>query len=105
MMKNKQEIERQVEQTLNSLNNLQAAEGNEYLYSKIINRMQYNRQETVKTNQLMLRLSLALALFVCVNGMSYYVLSSRASKSPNQSASGKSAFADTYQLNGNDYSY
>jgi len=38
-MKNQQEIERMAEQTLNSLNNLQQLEANEYLHAKIVQRM------------------------------------------------------------------
>jgi hypothetical protein len=104
-MKNQQEIELQAQQTLDSLNQVQAVDGNDYLYSKIINRISSDRQQTIKNNQLMLRLSLVLALFVCINGLSYYLLPLRQATVQTKIVSAKKAFAEAYQLNGNSYSY
>lgn len=104
-MKNKQEIEKAVEQTLNSLDCVQQLEANEYLYVKILNRMHDDRQEAVKFNRLMLRLSFVLTLFVCLNGLTYYLLTAKPGPEQGKTISGSSVFANAYQLNNNSYSY
>lgn len=104
-MKNKQEIEKAVEQTLNSLDGVQQLEANEYLYVKILNRMRDDRQEVVKFNRLMLRLSFVLTLFVCLNGLTYYLLTVKPAPKQGKTVTGSSAFENAYQLNNNSYSY
>ena len=104
-MKNKQEIDKAVEQTLNSLDGVQQCDANEYLYVKILNRMRDAKEEAVKFNRLMLRLSFVLALFVCVNGLSYYLLTVKPNTKQGKTVSGSSAFSNAYQLNNNSYSY
>jgi len=107
-MNNKQAIEKLTEATLNSLNGLQQVEANEFLHAKIINRMQANElKERVTYNRLMVKLSVALGLFICVNGVSYYLF---AHQSQNKgkvktTVSPVAAFAEEYSLNTNSYNY
>jgi len=107
-MNNKQEIEKLTEATLNSLNNLQHVEANEFLYAKVINRMRTNElKERVVYTRLMIKLSVALGLFICVNGVSYYLFE-RQSKGKTEvkiTKSGAAAFAEEYSLNANSYNY
>lgn len=103
-MKSREEIERAAEDALNSLDGIRAAEANEFLYTRVINRMQHDRQgRAVRGQRLMVRLGLCLGLFVCVNGVSFYMLNRN--KPANQSSAGSSAFAREYQLNGQQYNY
>lgn len=104
-MKNKQDLEKQAMQTLNSLDNLQQAEANEYLDAKIMHRIQVmHHPPAVNAQQLMLRLAGVLCLFICFNITTYLVL-----KQPKQTTKknikGVDAFADAYGLNNNANSY
>ena len=102
-MKTLREIEELTDSTLNSLNKLQTVEANEYLYAKIKNRLQQNRQTTAAYSRLMFRLSLALILFLAINIASFYFLSAR-----QRSASkpkGITAFSEAYFPGNNSYNY
>jgi hypothetical protein len=105
-MKNKQEIEHLTEATLNSLDNLQQVEANEFLYAKIRHRMQTSElHERASYNRLMVQLSVALCLFICINGASFYLFQHRQSKTAETNASAAAAFAEEYSLKDNSYSY
>jgi len=105
-MKNKQEIERLTEATLNSLDNLQPVEANEFLYAKIKHRMQVNEQQgRIGYNRLMVKLSVAMGLFVCLNVASFYIFQRQQNKPVKAPASTAAAFAQEYSLNGNSYNY
>src|ERR1700744_4547425 len=101
-MKSREEIERAAEQVLNSLNGLQAIEPNEFLYTRIVSRMQQARQEmAISNHKLMVRLSLCVGLFVCINLISFYFF--KRNSGQQQVKTGNAAFAKEYQLNGQDY--
>jgi hypothetical protein len=104
-MKNNQDIEKAVQQTLDSLDNLQQLEANEFLYAKIRQRME-NTSKVVPMNynRVMLRLAAALVLFIGINGVSFYILK-HSSVHTTQTTSGANAFADAYNLNSNTDSY
>ena len=104
-MKNKQELERQVEQTLNSLDNLQQLEANEFLHAKIINRMANKQALNPSYNKLMVRLAAVLCLFICVNGISFFVLKQKANTVNTKNYTGADAFAKAYGLDNNLNSY
>ena|SRR5476651_2357752 len=106
-MKNKQETERLTEATFNSLDNLQQVEANEFLYAKIKNRMRANEQrERVVYNRLMVKLSVALGLFICINGVSFYALQHRDNKGVKAKTTASAAsFAEEYSLKDNSYNY
>ena len=104
-MKNKQDLEKQAERTLNSLDNLQQLEANEFLDAKILHSMQVvYHPPAVSVQKLMLRLVAVLCLFVGLNITTYLVL-----KQPKQATTkninGADAFADAYGLNSNSNSY
>lgn len=104
-MKNKQNLEKQAIQTLNSLDNLHQVEANEFLDAKILHRMQVmHRAPVVKAQLLMLRLAGVLCLFICLNITTYLVL-----KQPKhttiKNTNGVDAFADAYGLNNNANNY
>ena len=104
-MKNKQDLEKQAEQTLNSLDNLQQVEANAFLDAKVLYRMQM-RHDTPATNtgKLMMRLAGVLCLFICLNITTYLVLK-QPKHTTTKNINGVDAFADAYGLNNNSNSY
>jgi hypothetical protein len=105
-MKNIQGLEDKVQQTLNSLNNLQQLEANEFLHAKILNRMA-NKQASpsMAYNKLMVRLVAVLCLFICVNGISFFVLKQKSNTVNTKNYTGADAFANAYGLDNNLNSY
>jgi hypothetical protein len=106
-MKNMEDAEKFAEEALKSIDNIQAVEANEFIFTRIKSRMetkvQASKRERVK---LLYRLSALLLVFVMLNATSYFVLK------PVQSApvtkhktSSISAFADDYQLEQGSYNY
>jgi hypothetical protein len=104
-MKNNQDIEKAVQQTLNSLDNLQQLEANEFLYAKIKQRMDNTAKVVpMNYNRVMLRLAAVLILFIGINAISFYALKHN-SANATQTTSGANSFADAYNLNNNTDSY
>ena len=105
-MKNQQEIEQLAEQTLNSLNNVQQLEANEYLHSKILQRMNDSRKVIpMAYNRVMLRLAAVLVLFIGINAVSFYMLKQSDNTVTVNKAATADAFANAYNLNNNLDSY
>lgn len=103
-MKKSEDIEREAEQALNSLDNMQAAEANEFLYTRIKNRMEYNEAANfAHRKNVLLRLAVVLLLFVGINLLSFYKLN-KPEKSK-QTETGIEAFAKAYGLNINTDTY
>lgn len=103
-MKAVREIEELTNQTLNSLDNLQPVEANEYLFAKIQNRMQQGKQNAMAYTRLMLRLSLALILFLGINVASFYFLNNSPKHIANK-PKGITAFSEAYFAGGSSYNY
>ncbi len=105
-MKNKQEIEKLAEAALSSLDNLQPVDANEFLHAKVLNKMRMIEVNERKTyNRLMLKLSAALGIFICINGVSFYALKQQQHKTGKKATTGVAAFAEEYSLKNNSYSY
>jgi hypothetical protein len=105
-MKDQQEIQRVVEQTLGSLDNMQPLEANEYLHSKIMQRLNERRKNIPPAyNRLMLRLAVVLILFTGINTVSFYVLKQSAEVANTKKTTGADAFADAYNLDNSTDSY
>lgn len=106
-MKTPKEIETLAQQALNSLNSIQPAEANLYLYQKIKNRMLHNQQNgAAKSAGLMLKLSAVLVLLLGINITSYYFLNkSGHNNSKTMVQAGISAVSDEYFPKDNAYSY
>ena len=107
-MKNKQELEKLAEMALTSLDNLQPVEANEFLYGKIANRIQMRQTLDRKTSQrLMLKLAVALVVFIGVNAASFYVLERQQHQAHPKAvvATGAAAFAQEYSLQNSSYNY
>ncbi len=108
-MKNKQELEQKVEQTLNSLDNLQQLEANEFLHAKILHRMGGNSTATnLGYSKIMIRLAAILCLLIGINCVSFYVLKPQTDigkVTAAKTATGANAFAEAYGLNNNLNSY
>jgi hypothetical protein len=67
-MKN-ENIERKIEETLNSLENIQRAEANSYLFTRIEQR--FKNHEQVANGNTFYRLAFALILFIIMNVFTY----------------------------------
>jgi len=105
-MKSQQEIDRITESALSSLDNLQQVEANDFLYSKIINRMQMRgQQDRAAFRSLMMRLSFALVLFAGINVASFLVLEHQRNKPQKPAKLNEAAFASEYSLTNNGYNY
>lgn len=103
-MRTLQEIEALTDSTLHSLDQLQTVEVNPYLYTRLQQRMLQNRQQTRMANtRLMLRLSAALLLLLCINILGICLLH----KQPaiKKQASGAAAFSEAYFPTNNAYNY
>jgi hypothetical protein len=105
-MKNRQEIEQLTEATLNSIDNMQPVDANDFLFAKIKSRMQLNEQrERLNYNRLLVKLSVAMGLFICLNGLSFYILQHQQPKITKTVTSGTAAIAAEYSLTENSYNY
>lgn len=105
-MKNIKDLEKQAEQALNSLNNLQQIEPNEFLHAKILHRMQNQGEATpLYYNKLMVRLTAVLCLFVCINVASFFALTQTNKTVTIKTQPSADAFAQAYGLNTNLNSY
>jgi len=105
-MKNKNDIERLAEETLASIDNIQAIEPNEFIFTRIQNRMQAKRQQYVAgRTKVLYRLSAILLLFTALNLTSYYLLKRSGNNAKVQKTRSIAAFASDYSLqqNSNDY--
>jgi hypothetical protein len=92
-MKRNLQIEEQVDAAMRSLDGLQPAEANPYLFTRIQQRMQ-NKRQLNSFSHLMLKLAVALILFIGVNVFTY----ERITGSSNTSNTGIEAFATDYDL-------
>lgn len=103
-MKKSEDIERNAEQALNSLNNIQHLEVNEFMYTRIKNRMEHNEAADIAHRKnVLFRLAAILFLFVGINFLSFYVLDK--SEKTQQPETGIEAFAKAYGLTANTASY
>lgn len=102
-MKSKQEIERNVEETLNSLDGLQPAEAGEFLYTRIAGKLQHVRDNEVsRGSKLLLRISLAMLLLCVINIGAFMLLKDKPTV---KKTNGIDAFASQYGLKQDSYSY
>ncbi len=106
-MKNMKNFEKQAEQALKSLDNLQQVEANEFLHAKIMHRMQNIPDASpLYYNKLMVRLTGVLCLFICINVATFFVLTPAKTETPTQKQPTDAAsFAQAYGLNTNLNSY
>ena len=105
-MKKETEIALLAEASLRSLDGLQQAEANEFLYAKVMHRMQLNElKEKAVFNRLMLKLSVALMFFICLNGASVYFFEKQQLKTTKANTNTVAAFADEYSLETNAYGF
>lgn len=109
-MKTPEEIEKLSNEALNSLDNLQPAEANPFLFAKIKHKLIQQKQEAAATHiRLMFRLSAVLLLFVGINAGSFYLLNKRQQPKPKITAPAKAtgidAFSQEYFPTSTSYNY
>lgn len=103
-MRNPKETERLVEETLNSLDKLQAVDAEPFLFTRIQSRLaRKNEAANIPNNLSMYRLAAVLACVLLINIISYQAsLKTQVSKySPEHNA----ALANEYNLEANFYAY
>jgi hypothetical protein len=94
-MKN-ENIERRIEETLNSLDGLQHAEANPFLYTKMEQRLR-NKHEGVASGNTFYRLAFALIIFIVLNVFTYTKFHS-VDTTNGAAKTGIEAFASEYGL-------
>ena len=99
-MRSLEDIERQADATLNSVDHIQAVNANEFMHSRIMHRLQ-NRQTEERRYARVLKVAMALVLLTIVNITAFVWLN-------NNKLTGKKgieAFASQYSLQPDTYSY
>ena len=108
-MKNLKDAEKLAEEALKSIDNIQAVEANDFIFTRIQSRMETKKQGSKNARvKLLYRLSAVLLLLVMLNATSYFVLKPVKSQTTNikhQTTTGIAAFADDYQLEQGSYNY
>ena len=110
-MKTPEEIEKLSNAALNSLDHLQPAEANPFLFGKIKHKLIQQRQEAAATHiRLMFRLSAVLLLFIGINAGSFYAINKWQDAKPKTAKPGKTktgveAVSEEYFPTTNAYSY
>lgn len=105
MMRTPREIEELTTQALTSLDNLQPVEANPFLYQKIKHRMVQSRQAAARHAGLMVRLSAALLLFLCINVASFYFFSKKQQPVKAKTTTGINAVGDEFFPKTDTYNY
>ncbi|HZX59015.1 MAG TPA: hypothetical protein VFE54_09820 [Mucilaginibacter sp.] len=105
-MKKHTEAEQFAEEILSSLDNIKAAEIDDFLFTRIQNKL--GRQQTVfreKQTVVMLRLAALLIFLFAINAISFYRFKASVPETGKQASGGLSAFAAEYKLEQNSYNY
>jgi hypothetical protein len=106
-MKNKKDIEKLADEALNSFDDIEPVEVNDFIFTRIQNRMAARQPAPVKARLVtMYRLTAMLVVFTLLNIGSYYFLAQPKNvKATVQKTSGIEAFADDYNLQPKSYNY
>jgi hypothetical protein len=105
-MKEYKDAEKFAEEVLSSIDHIQAAEVNDFIFTRIQNRIHHRRQVLLTKTRTLYRLSMVLVLFFILNAASYYLFLKRPLHTTSQQpTSGLSAFANEYQITQNSYNY
>lgn len=101
-MKNLKDAEKLAEETLKSIDNIQALEVNEFIFTRIQNHLEIKRNgyEKIKLKS-MHRLAAALLLIITINIISVKYLANKSNSDSTQQTSGINAFASDYKLHEN----
>jgi hypothetical protein len=92
-------IEKLVEDTLVSLDGIQRAEANPFLYTRIAQKMKNRYEPATYRRKLLPALALALVLFISLNVVSYFRVNTTGADSGYKSlGSGIENFANEYNL-------
>lgn len=91
-------IEQLADDTLNSIDGIQRATANPYLYTRIRERLQNRYQPAAYQKKLMPVLAVALVLFISLNIASYFKVNTVKATSTSNNASGIENFANEYNL-------
>ena len=105
-MKEHKDAEKFAEEVLSSIDQIQAVEVNDFIFTRIQNRLNRRQQAALTKTRVLYRLSIALLMFFILNAASYYLFLKTPSRaSGKQPTSGLSAFASEYQITQNSYNY
>ncbi len=104
-MKKHTEAEQFAENVLASIDNIEAVEVNEFLFTRIQNRLeQKNSVLTNEKTKVLYRLAALLVVFIAINAASFFLFKHTAATA-NQQTAGLAAFASEYKLEQGSYNY
>jgi len=104
-MKNIKDLEKLAEETLKSIDNIEAVEPNNFLFTRIQNRIENKTLATEKGKiKLMYSLTVALLIIFMLNIVSFKFLASKNTNN-SQPGNGISAIASDYNLNEDSNNY
>jgi|GEM_PF-2606882 len=105
-MRKNNEAEKFAEEILRSIDTIQPVEVDDFLFTRVQNRINTKLHRRQGQMRVFYRLSMALLLFIVLNGATYYFLTKTATRAGNDhAASGLSAFAEEYKMTQNSYNY
>jgi hypothetical protein len=91
-------IEKLADDTLNSIDDVQRATANPYLYTRIRQRLQNRYKPSSYQKKLMPVLAVALVLFISLNIASYFRVNTNNATPTSKNGSGIENFANEYNL-------
>ena len=104
-MKKNNEAERFAEEILSSLNMIQPADVDDFLFTRVQNRINCRQQARPAQMTVLYRLSMTLLLFFILNGATYYFLKRADTRTGDRTVSGLTAFAGEFKMTQNTYNY
>ena len=105
-MKKRAEAEKLADEALRSIDDIQAAAVNDFIFTRIQSAIAAKKNAAIiRKLKTMYRLSAILVLFIALNIGSYYILKQNKSIITKQKTSGIAAFADYYNLEQSSYNY
>lgn len=99
----KEDIQHKVEEVMQSLDGVQSAEANPFLYSKVMNRLQNKNVSTRKFLRLSWELAFAMILFTGLNIAAFFYF--KQDDTQNDDNGSITSLANEYTINSNNYNY
>lgn len=99
----KEDIQHKVEEVMQSLDSVQSAEANPFLYSKVMNRLQNKNVSNRKFLRLSWELAFAMILFTGLNIAAFFYF--KQDDTQNDDNGSITSLANEYTINSNNYNY
>jgi hypothetical protein len=99
----KEDIQHKVQEVMESLDGVQRAEANPFLYTKVMNRLQNKSASTRKFLRLSWELAFAMILFTGLNIAAFFYF--KQDDTQNDDNGSITSLANEYTINSNNYNY